>query len=175
MRWLLGILLVVVGSWLLNFEQSDRLTPATLFAPLKAIIVNQGSRLMLITAGIYAVTSVGGKAAMAWMPPEQFGAFYFSVLGVLTLLMVAASKPAALRVQRHGGLAILVVAGFMAIMVVTHFMALAQIEAAYMIAVKRSSLLFGILYGALLFGERHLGRHLLAGALLVAGVATISL
>jgi drug/metabolite transporter (DMT)-like permease len=63
----------------------------------------------------------------------------------------------------------------MAVMVVTHFMALAQVEAAYMIAAKRTSLLFGMLYGAMLFGERHLGRHLLAGALMVAGVATISL
>ena len=63
----------------------------------------------------------------------------------------------------------------MAIMVITHFMAIAQIEAAYMIAAKRTSLLFGMLYGAMLFGERHLGRHLVAGALMVAGVAAISL
>ena len=46
---------------------------------------------------------------------------------------------------------------------------------AYMIAVKRTSLLFGILYGAMLFGEAHLGRHLLAGTLMVAGVAAIAL
>ncbi|MGB5198442.1 MAG: DMT family transporter [Sedimenticolaceae bacterium] len=172
---LLGILLVVAGSWLLNFEQASRLTPATLLAPLRAIVVNRGSRLMLITAAIYALTSVGGKAAMAWMPPAQFGAFYFALLGALTLVMVAITKPSALRVNRYGGLAILVVAGFMAIMVVTHFMALAQVEAAYMIAVKRSSLLFGMLYGAMLFGERHLSRHLLAGALMVGGVVAIAL
>jgi drug/metabolite transporter (DMT)-like permease len=112
---------------------------------------------------------------MAWMPPEQFGAFYFALLGTLTLVMVAITKPDALRVRRYGSLAILVVAAFMAVMVVTHFMALAQVEAAYMIAVKRSSLLFGMLYGAILFGERHLGRHLVAGALMVGGVAAIAL
>jgi drug/metabolite transporter (DMT)-like permease len=63
----------------------------------------------------------------------------------------------------------------MALMVMTHFAAIAQVEAAYMIAVKRTSMLFGILYGALLFGERHLGRHLLAGALMIGGVALIAL
>ena len=172
---LLGILLVVSGSWLLNFEQASRLTPATLLAPLRAIVVNPGSRLILITAAIYSLTSVGGKAAMAWMPPAQFGAFYFALLGALTLVMVAITKPSALRVSRYGGRPIFVVAVFMAIMVVTHFMALAQVEAAYMIAVKRSSLLFGMLYGAMLFGERHLGRHLVAGALMVGGVAAIAL
>jgi drug/metabolite transporter (DMT)-like permease len=174
-RGLLGILLVVAGSWLLNFEQVDRLTPGTLLAPFRAILVNPGARLMLATAAIYAVTSVGGKAAMAWMPPEQFGAFYFVVLGFLTLLMVALTRPAALRVHRFGLGPLLLVAGFMAIMVVTHFLALAKVEAAYMIAAKRTSLLFGMLYGAMLFGERHLGRHLMAGILMIGGVAAIAL
>jgi drug/metabolite transporter (DMT)-like permease len=174
-RGLLGILLVVAGSWLLNFEQVDRLTPGTLLAPFRAILVNPGARLMLATAAIYAVTSVGGKAAMAWMPPEQFGAFYFVLLGFLTLLMVALTRPAALRVHRFGLGPLLLVAGFMAIMVVTHFLALAKVEAAYMIAAKRTSLLFGMLYGAMLFGERHLGRHLMAGILMIGGVAAIAL
>ena len=172
---LLGILLVVTGSWLLNFEHTDRLTLRTLIAPLRAIIVNRGSRVMLLTAAIYAVTSVGGKAAMQWMPPQQFGAFYFSVLAGVVLLLTALTRPSALRVHRFGVGPLLVVAGFMALMVITHFMALAQVEAAYMIAVKRTSLLFGMLYGAMLFGERHLARHLFAGALMVAGVAVIGL
>lgn len=172
---LFGILLVVGGSWLLNFEHTDRLTPRALLAPLRAIVINPGSRLMLATAAIYAITSVGGKAAMQWMPAEQFGAFYFAVLGSLVLLLAATLRPRALRVVHHGWLPLLIVAGFMAIMVVTHFLALAQIEAAYMIAAKRTSLLFGMLYGAVLFGERHLGRHLLAGGMMVAGVATIAL
>lgn len=174
-RGLFGILLVVAGSWLLNFEPNERLTPRRLFAPLRAIVVNPGSRLMLASATIYAITSVGGKAAMQWMPPEQFGAFYFSMLGALTLLLAALTHPQALRVHRHGVWPLLVVAGFMALMVVTHFMALAQVEAAYMIAAKRTSLLFGMLYGALLFGERHLARHLVAGALMITGVAALSL
>ncbi len=172
---MLGILLVVAGSWLLNFERSERLSLNTLIDPLKAIMVNPGSRLMLATAAIYSVTAVVGKHTMQWMPAEQFGAFYFAVLGSLTLVLVGISRPSALRVLRFGMLPLLVVAGFMAVMVITHFMALAQVEAAYMITVKRTSLLFGILYGAMLFGERHLARHLVAGALMVAGVAAIGL
>ncbi len=174
-RGLLGILFVVGGSWLLNFEHSDRLDRRTLLAPLRAILANPGSRMMLTSATIYAVTSVGGKAAMQWMPAAQFGAFYFTLVGGLTLLLVAVTRPRSLQVQRHGALPLLIIAGFMAAMVVTHFLALSKVEAAYMIAAKRTSLLFGMLYGAMLFGERHLGRHLLAGALMIAGVALITL
>jgi drug/metabolite transporter (DMT)-like permease len=61
-----------------------------------------------------------------------------------------------------------------AVMVVTHFLAVEQVEVAYMIAVKRTSLLFGILYGWWWFRERHLARHLAAGAVMVAGVAVLA-
>jgi len=172
---MLGILLIVAGSWLLNCQPLDRPAPSTLSVQLKTIVAAPGARLMLGTAAIYAVTSVGGKAAMQWLPPHQFGAFYFSVLGILTLIIVGLRKPSALRIHRFGAVPLLMVAGCMALMVVTHFLALAEIEAAYMIAVKRSSLLFGILYGAMLFQERHLARNLVAGSLMVIGVAAINL
>ena len=64
----------------LAVEQVDRLRPGTLLRPLRASVVNPGSRLMLVTAAIYAVTSVGGKAAMQWMPPQQFGALFIDQL-----------------------------------------------------------------------------------------------
>lgn len=171
---LFGILLVVAGSWLLNFEPGGRLSAARLVAPLRAIVTNPGSRMMLVTAALYAMTSVGGKAAMQWLPPEPFGMLYFGLVGGVTLILVTAARPGALRVVRHGPLMVFVVGGLMALMVLTHFMALAEVEAAYMIAVKRTSLLFGMAYGAWLFGERHLGRHLVAGAMMVAGVAVIA-
>jgi len=61
------------------------------------------------------------------------------------------------------------------VMILTHFMALALVETAYMISVKRVSILFGILLGAMFFAERHLARNLLAGAMMVSGVALIAL
>ncbi|MEN8177083.1 MAG: EamA family transporter, partial [Pseudomonadota bacterium] len=45
----------------------------------------------------------------------------------------------------------------------------------YMIAVKRTSLLFGMLYGAYLFREPGLGSHLIAGLVMLGGVALIAM
>ncbi len=170
---MLGILLVVLGSWLLNFDRQQYISVNTLVNPFRAILRNPGSRLMLLVAVIYSLTSAGGKAAMAWMPAQQFGAFYYACTGIAALFIFSLQNPANLRVfmrRPHFNFAI---ALLMAIMVVTHFMALVQVETAYMITVKRISLLFGILYGAMLFGERHLTRHLIAGGLMVAGVGLI--
>jgi drug/metabolite transporter (DMT)-like permease len=172
---LAGILLIVFGGWLLNIHRNT----ANGFwrqavAPLAAIWENHGSRQMLGVATIYAFTAVGGKRAMAHATPETFGALYFALLGLLTLILFGATRPARLRVARELPLAVLGVGVLMAVMVVTHFMAISKVEAAYMIAVKRTSLLFGILYGALLFREAHLGRNLVAGALMIAGVGLIA-
>jgi drug/metabolite transporter (DMT)-like permease len=174
-RGLTGIGLVVAGSWLLNFETVGRLSGRGLLAPFRAILRNPGSRMMLLAACIYALTAAGSKAAMLEVGSEGFGALYFVIVGGFSLLLTGLLRPRSFRVMVEQPGASLLVAALMALMVVTHFLAIAQVEAAYMIAAKRTSLLFGILYGALLFGERHLGRHLVAGGLMVAGVALITL
>jgi drug/metabolite transporter (DMT)-like permease len=170
-----GILLVVAGAWLLNGNLAQRRDWRSWADPWRAILRESGSRLMLAVAAIYAVTSTLGKGAMAYMAPEDFGAFYFAVLGIGVLLLFGLPRPRSLLKIARRPLPVLVVGGLMAIMAYSHFLALEQVEVAYMIAVKRTSLLFGILYGALLFKEPGLVRHLPAGILMVAGVALILL
>jgi drug/metabolite transporter (DMT)-like permease len=174
LRGFAGILLVVVGAYLLNLEHARGPTGAWL-APFRAIWREAGSRLMLGVATIYGLTSVMGKAALRFVPPRTFGPFYFVLLGAVTVTALAARRPSSVRVLWRRPGAHLLVGALMAVMAVTHFLAIERVEAAYMIAVKRTSLLFGILYGALLFGERGLRRNLLAGALMVTGVALIAL
>lgn len=171
---LAGILLVVIGAYVLNLEQARINRPQTWFAPLAAILNNRGSRYMLAVAVIYGITSVLGKGAMQHLPTAAFGAYYFALVGAATLIVFALWQPASLRTLTRPRPAHLVVAGLMGLMVLTHFMALALTETAYMIAVKRVSILFGIVLGALFFAERHLARNLFAGALMVGGVALIA-
>lgn len=184
----LGVVLVVAGAWLLNLRHAQLLRPRTWLAPLVAILREPGARMMLTVALLFAFTATMGKAVLAYLPPEQFGPFYFLLLGLLMPVFWALAslldraRPARARASApHQGRrnlfrrpgAVLAVALLNGLMVFTHFLAIARVEVAYMIAVKRTSLLFGILYGALLFRERGLRQHLAAGALMVAGVAVI--
>ena len=173
-KGLFGILLVVAGAWLLNFEQSRLADWRTWMSPLAAMLRNRGSLLMLGVAFLYSFTSVGGKGAMQYMAPELFGPFYFTLVGLLLVPLLGLMKPGALRRIGRRPLPVLATAGLMGLMLLTHFIALQQIEVAYMIAVKRTSLLFGILYGALVFHETRLASHLLAGSVMVAGVLLIA-
>jgi len=178
LQGLAGIVLVVVGAYLLNFKGfgtgSDSSRLASWLAPLRAIGSETGSILMLGAAALYSLTSVMGKRVMVYATPESFGALYLVLLGsVFLLLFGMAGRGQVLRLLVRRPWVHLLVGVTMALMVVVHFLALARVEVAYMIAVKRTSLLFGILYGALWFGERQVRQHLMAGGLMVVGVALI--
>lgn len=167
---LAGVLLVTAGAWILNIEHVRWREPSTLWRPLGAIVTDRGSRLMLGTAAVYSLTSVMGKAALGYVPARFFGAFYYVLLGAITLTGLMLWRPDAFRALTRRPAWQIGVGVAMAAMVVTHFLAVERVEVAYMIAVKRTSLLFGILYGAWLFGEARVGQHLSGGILMVAGV-----
>lgn len=172
---LMGILLVVTGAYLLNIEQWYNNREASPFAPLRAIVQNRGSRIMLTVALIYSVTSVAGKGALQYVSASFFGVFYFSMLGSVVLTGFLAMRPRQLRLLWRRPFAHVAIGALMAVMVITHFLAISEIEVAYMISVKRTSLIFGILYGVLLFGEKQVGSRLAAGCLMVFGVGLISI
>ncbi len=169
-----GIVLVVCGAWLLNLHTARDGGRLDVLAPFRAIVRERGSRLMLITAAIYSLTSVISKVALLHVTPAFFGPFYFVALGLCTALVFASRDISSWKALGRHPWAHLGIGACMAVMVVTHFYAIAHIEVAYMVAVKRTSMLFGMLYGAWLFREQGLTRNLAAGMLMVAGVYLVA-
>jgi drug/metabolite transporter (DMT)-like permease len=169
-----GILLVVAGAWLLNLEHARNHGRFNVLAPFRAIVSERGSRLMLIVAALYSLTSVLGKGALAYTTPLFFGTMYYVLLGfvVITVFSIGAGMP--VKVLWRRPIANLMIGVFMGVMVLTHFYAIAHVEVAYMVAVKRTSLLFGIGYSVLLFHEHARPEYFLAGAMMVGGVFLIA-
>ena len=168
-----GILLIVFGAWLLNLQATQDADGLNILAPFHAITRERGSRLMLMVAALYSLTSVTGKGALLHATPAFFGPFYFVALGAASLLLFASRDVSTWRALGRHPWAHLAIGACMGAMVVTHFYAIEHIEVAYMIAVKRISLLFGLLYGAWLFKETGLLKNLVAGMLMVLGVFLI--
>lgn len=167
---LAGILLVVTGSWLLHVE---KWTAAGLGKAVAAPLHHPGSRRMLAVAFLYALTSVGGKGAMQYMPAAQFGPFYILLVGTGAMVLFRGWERVPRVLRAHSGAAI-AAAVLMGAMILTHFMALQQVETAYMIAMKRTSLVFGIVFGAIWFNETHTGHKLLAATVMLTGVGIIA-
>ncbi len=169
LRGVLGIALIVAGSYLLHLSKAK----TGLLAPLGAIAREPGSRLMLLVSMIYAVTSALGKVGVLHSSPAFFGIVYFTCLSALMLLLMPLVPGARLASLFSRPLSCLAVGAVFAVMVLSHMTAISLVQAAYMIAVKRTSLLFGVLYGAFLFKEEDIGERLLGAAVMVCGVFVI--
>jgi len=171
-RWggALGILLIVFGAYILNLSKMK----SGLLGPIRAVIGEPGSWIMLLVSFIYSLTSPIGKVAVLHSNPWFFAAVYNLVLSVVIVsLWPAAAGGAAVRGIFARPVPMLLLGLAAAGENLAHMMAIAQVEAAYMIAVKRLSLLFGVLYGAWWFGEQNIRERLAGAAIMIAGVFLI--
>ncbi|RUM87762.1 MAG: EamA/RhaT family transporter [Thermodesulfatator sp.] len=167
-----GIFLVVLGSYLLHLPR----LPEGPLAPLKSLLRERGSLLMLAVAGIYAVTSALGKRAILLSSPLWFASFYFVLLGlVVPFLLRIFRGTRILPLFRKKPLGFFLLGLSQALMVVCHMQAISLAPAAYMIAVKRTSILFGVFLGGAFLRERYFGVRLLAAAVMVGGVFLLAL
>jgi drug/metabolite transporter (DMT)-like permease len=176
-RWILGevpsshacvgIALVTLGGYWIQ------LTPGTgPMEPLRALVRERGSVLMLVVAFLYSFTAALGKVAVVQSNPQTFAAVYYTVLTVLMGPWAAHSLRR--RTPRPGLAKVLPVGIFGASMILCHYTAIRLAPASYMIAVKRTSLLWSILLGRFALGEGNLTRRLAGGALMLAGVGVLA-
>jgi uncharacterized membrane protein len=165
-----GIVLIVAGAYILNVGRLQQ----GLLAPIAAIAREPGSRLMVIVAFLYSITSLLGK-----MAAQQAGVLLFAA--IYTVIIVLALTPAVLCNSGVGLLRkafrnpwFLALGPCYGLMMLCHLNAIVMVEASYMIAVKRCSLLFGIMYGRLIFKESGFRERISGGIVMIAGIVCIT-
>ncbi len=164
-----GVVLITVGAYMLNASA----TKTGLLGPIKAIVKEKGSLLMIAVALIYSVTSTLGKVAVQHSDPVFFGAFYpFTLTAVLTIYTISKGKFESVLKKPATFLPIGLCT---AVMILSHFVAISLTQVAYMISVKRTSLIFSVLYGRLLFHEINIRERLLGSLIMLSGVVLIVL
>lgn len=197
LRGLGGILLVVVGVYLLNLRDLR----AGLLAPLAAPFRDPGARRMLAVAALWSVSAVADKIAVTSSSTAFYGATQTAVLGVGFLPLIAwmrgrargrvgpgpgghgrdgesdrggDRRDVAVRsVARHGP-ALALQGMLYAAMFIVQMEALQLTLAAHVITIKRSGALVTVLLGGLFFGERDLWPRLVGTAVTVLGVLLVA-
>jgi drug/metabolite transporter (DMT)-like permease len=168
---LAGILLIVVGAYMLNIHTSKH----GIWGPLRAIAHERGSLLMIMVAFIYSFSSTLGKLAMLHSEPVFFSMFYFTAVALVFLIILLVKLGRSSKEIFLNPKLFLSIGFFNALMILTHFLALDLTKVAYMIAVKRTHLLFGVLYGWILFGEKNIGERMLGSGLMLLGILLMAL
>jgi len=124
-----GILLIVAGAYAINI---DKIRGGVL-APFKAIAREPGSRLMLIVAFIWSISSVYDKVATVNSSPAFYSSFFSVVYGLIyiPLLVIGLRKMPLSR----GTTPRLFLLGFVfAVMIMAQMMAIEMTLASYVIA-----------------------------------------
>lgn len=180
----IGVLLLIVGSYMLNLKPNEGLT----LAPLKALMTNPGSRMMLGVAFLWSITANFDKVGTLNSSSLFWG---MSLFGTIAMGMV----PFVVQRARHKGMGAIVgglrnensaqalsqvrfviIAGvFQSIGISLQFVALTLAPVAQVVAVKRMSALISVGFGYALFGERGLRERLLGAAIMVSGVAIMAI
>lgn len=167
----LGIILIVIGSYLLNLPSLKD----GILGPFKAIRSEKGSLLLLQVALIYSMTSVLGKIGLLMTDPLWFASFYFLTLGIFGTILTKVFFRLKVKefVKKFFG-SIMLVGLTQSLMCYAHMIALNFMETAYMIALKRSSILFGVFMGYLVFKESYFKIRFLAASLMFVGILIIA-
>jgi drug/metabolite transporter (DMT)-like permease len=159
-----GIILVVSGSYIIHIREAG----GDLLGPVKAILRERGTRLILIVAFLYSLTSLLGKLLIQHSSPTYFAVHYAVVMSIV-MSPAGLGKPAAEAShgsKRHVALS----AFFYSMMILFHMLALSACHVvAYMIAMKRFSGTFGVVYGRIFFGEKGFGHRLAGGGIMALG------
>jgi drug/metabolite transporter (DMT)-like permease len=166
-----GICIICAGGYILNLAPGRH----SALAPLKAILREKGSWLMLIVAFVYSLGAVFGKQAIVHSSPLFFAITFFTTLNIVLLVLFRACgkiKWQTFAARRQKG----IVAGLLFFAhILLHAFAISLTKAAYMISVKRLSVIIGLIYGGVIFKERNLAVRTIGTLLMVAGAVVITL
>ena len=166
-----GVFLIVIGSYVLNLNAAA----SGFFGPLRSIFRNKGTRMMVVVAFIWSITSTFDKVGVLNSSPICWAIvlFGFIALGILPLIILKSKNPIQ-GIRSHWRL--LLAAGLAnGIGVGCQMVAVGMVAVTQVIAVKRMSALISVGFGYFVFGEQGIRERLLGAGIMVTGVVVITI
>ena len=166
---LLGILLVVLGSYLLNLDLK-KMNP---LEPFKAILKNKGTRYMLVVAVLWGISGVFDKISINNSSVLQHVTFLNVLVFISMTVIVISQKKFNLPKMKEAKADLFLVSLFTTGSYLFHYIALSLTLVAYVVSMKRISGVFSVLLGAYFLNEPNLRQRLLGGIVMFVGVLLI--
>lgn len=166
---LIGILLVVSGSYLLNLD----LTKMNPLEPFRAIIKNKGTRYMLVVAALWGISGVFDKISINNSSVLQHITFLNVLVFITMTVIVVSQKKFDLPKMKESKVDLFLVSLFTTGSYLFHYIALSLTLVAYVVSMKRISGVFAVFLGAYYFKEQNIKQRLLGSIIMFAGVLFI--
>lgn len=168
---LIGVLLIVVGSYILNIKESKK----GYLAPFRALLKEQGPRLMLVVAFIWSITSNFEKIGVQNSSPIFWAVVFNTTAAIIMFpIMFYKSRDRIKEIQRN--IKQLVPVGFSSgLSYIFQMMAINLALVPYVISVKRLSIIITVIFAYFLFKEKGFKERLTGTIIMVLGVILIAL
>ena len=168
---LIGVLLIVLGSYTLNIKQWGE----GYLAPFKALLKERGPKLMLFVAFIWSISSnfdkigVQNSSPIFWVIAINI----FIILAMLPIMLYKSTR--GIRSLRTNYRALFPIGLFWALALTFQMTAINLTLVAYVISIKRTSAMMGVLFGHLIFKEKGIKERMVGAAIMIAGALFILL
>lgn len=167
---LIGIILVVIGTYVLNLNKNRD----DFWRPFKSIITEKGPRYMLIVAFLWSLTANIDKIGVAETSPIfwSWSKDCLVMFCLVPIVFIKASNPLLKMRQRFFQLSL--VGLFRTGSIVAQMFAIQFILVAYVISIKRTSAVFILIWAFLFLHERsHFKTKLLGISIILLGLLFI--
>ncbi len=166
-----GVLLIVIGSYMLNVKDREK----GLFEPFRALLRERGPVLMLMVAFIWSISANLDKIAIIHSNPIFFVVSAYTLLSIF-LFPLAFRRLDMSQLRTRKGLIYLVPIGFFAaLMSIAQMIAFSMAAVAYVVAIKRMSSVFTAAGGHFFFGEARVKERILGISIMILGALFVTL
>ena len=166
-----GVLLIVVGSYTLNISDAKK----GFWKPFKSLVTEKGPRYMMAVAFIWSVSSNFDKIGIKASSP-LFWAITVNVFIAIAMIPIVIVKVKSNISQIfHKAKLLMPIGIFGALTLIFQMHAIELANVAYVISIKRVSVVLAVIAGFLIFKEKGFKSRLLGVVLMLMGVALISL
>lgn len=167
---LIGVLLIVSGSYFLNIGERSK----GFFAPIKALFVEKGARFMFVVAFIWSITSNLDKIGVKNSSPV-FWAFSQTAFIAIVLLPLIIRRSQKVKEINNNLKALIPIGLFSALLLFFQMTAINLAPVSYVTSLKRTSVLITVLLGYFIFKEKNIKERILGALIMVLGILFITL
>lgn len=166
---LVGIILVVLGSYVLNIDLK-KMSP---LEPFKAIIKNKGTRYMLIVAILWGISGVFDKISIKSSSVLQHITFLNLLVFISISILVLSQKIFNKEKMKSAKVDLFLVSLFTTGSYLFHYIALSLTLVAYVVSIKRISSVIAVLLGYYFLNEPNVRQRLFGSIIMFLGVLLI--
>lgn len=168
---LLGIFIVVIGSYLLNISDIKK----GIMTPFKKLFTNRGVQLFFLANFLWAITPIFQKQAIFETRPQMpiFASFFGYIFAIIFMLPIVMIKVKNIKEQINNSMInwklFVILSPMSALSIWAAFTAFSLAPLGLVTSVFKFSVLFTILWGFLFFKEERIKERLLGAIVMIAG------